>query len=141
MNYNEINELLAPLINNKEWTGYEIDVTFHEDENVATLNGEFRVVFKSNATRSGELFIGHVFKLDLDHIRLKLKSKSVDGVTLPDFSIKEIIDSFAIEIGIHYLEFKDWLYCYNKSANDYDKIMEFIVKKRGSVLGRVSGIN
>lgn len=142
MTYDEINQLLSPLINNPENSDFEIKVTFNRHEDVTTLNGEFTVVFESNIhPRLGNFFMGHTFKLDLDHIRLKLKSKVEEGVTsLPDFNKIEIIQHFASEIALKYSEFKDWIYCHNKSGDDYNKIIEFIIRKKGAIMGRVYGI-
>lgn len=141
MNYNEVTDLLSPLINDPENLDYKIEVTFHKSENASTLNGEFKVIFKSNKNRKGEFLIGHTFKLDLDHIRLKLKLKEDEGIKpLPNFNNIDKIKDFAVVIAEKYSEFKDWLYCYNKSGDDYDKITEFIIAKRGAIIGKKFGI-
>lgn len=142
MKSKELIELLSPLINNPENSGFEIRVTFKKFEKVTTLNGEFTVVFESNFHPSaGNFFMGHTFKLDLDHIRLKLKSKTDEGISsLPDFNKIEIIEHFAREIALKYPEFKDWLFCFNKTGDDYEKIIEFIIRKKGAIMGRLYGI-
>lgn len=141
MNYNDINTLLTPLIDEAKVSDFKIDIKFHKNEKSKTLNGHFTIKFIGDIGRSSEFIFGHTFKLDLDHIRIKLKTKEDEGVTsLPDFNKIEIIEHFANEIALKYSEFKDWLYSYNKSGDDYDKIIEFIIRKKGSIMGRVFGI-
>lgn len=141
MNYNDVNTLLTPLIDEAKVSDFKIDIIFKKNDTSKTLNGDFTIKFTSDIGRASEFIFAHVFKLDLDHIRLKLKSKEDEGITsLPDFSKIEIIEHFANEIAMKYSEFKDWLYCYNKSGDDYDKIIEFIIRKKGFIMGRVYGL-
>ncbi len=64
MNYNDVNTLLTPLIDEAKVSDFKIDITFKKNDASKTLNGDFTIKFTSDIGRSSELIFAHAFKLD-----------------------------------------------------------------------------
>lgn len=152
-NYGKILDTMKPIIDLCEKDILNLEVTFVEDNHSSNtlrkntlrdrvlglpthkyvekaLQGYFDVVFYSHSNDTN-FTIGHVFQLDLDHIRISLQKKNV----ALDFNKPEILQRFSKIIEKNYFEFKDSLSCYNGTGDDYDWIVDFIIRNRGSIHG------
>lgn len=151
--YGTILDTMKPIIDSCEKDNFNLEVAFVVDNHSSNtlrdrvlghptnkydekaLQGYFDVVFYSHSNDTN-FKIGHVFRLDLDHIRISLKAKNISL----DFNNLENLQHFADLIGKNYFEFKDSLCCYNGTGDDYDCIVDFIIRKRGSIHGRRLGL-
>lgn len=137
MKYSEVSDVLKPMITECQNLDFQLSVIFKvTSEKGKPINGEFVVNFTCDMVRRGKFISGHVFKLDLDHIRKLLEVKKNEGITLlPDFEKIEHIQRFADEIGVKYMEVKPWLYCHNGTADNYQEIINFIIRRKASMFG------
>ena len=152
--YGTILNTMKPIIDSCEKDNFNVEVTFVVKDNHPSntlrdrllglpthkyveeaLQGYFNVVFYSHS-KDTNFTIGHVFQLDLDHIRISLQEKNV----ALDFNDLKNLQHFADLIGEKYFEFKDSLSCYNGTGDDYDWIVDFIIRKQWSIHGKRFGL-
>lgn len=151
--YGTILNTMKPIIDSCEKDNFNLEVTFVKDNHPSNtlrnrvfglpthkydeevLQGYFDVVFYSHSNDTN-FTIGHVFRLDLDKIRKSLKDKNISL----NFNKPEILQQFSKIIEKNYFEFKDSLSCYNGTGDDYDWIVDFIIRKHGTIHGGVFGL-
>jgi hypothetical protein len=146
--YTTILNTLKPIIDNCDNDDFTLEVTFIDETPVRytlrdkllnhprpaskekNLQGYFDVVFYSQS-RATVFTIGHIFRLDLDEIRLRLANENISL----NFDNHETLQCFAKVVERKYFVFKDFLSCYNGIGDDYDKILDFIKSNHGAITG------
>ena len=148
--YKKVMEVLNPLMLESEKENFELEVVFINEEPKSNLlkqiisnlpvpssqelKGYFDVVFYCKIADTS-FTIGHIFQLDIDHIRIMLNNRN----SLIDFSKIETIQYFAEIISKYYETFHQWLACYNGDGDNYDEIVNFIIQRHGSFSGKRYG--
>ncbi len=113
----------------------ETKADFCEDEQDGVPGQNIRMTFKFNLDpgRASIIEFSHLFSIDASHIRILLEQKKASL----QLGSKEGFEAF---FEYNFLDIKNALRPYNGNRDDYETIVDLMIKSRGYIHGKSFGL-